>query len=298
MLTQIFATKMAMAQVWTKDGKRLPVTKCKIEPNQVIATRAIKVQAINPAGQRELVPCQIAEIGFGNKKITRMTKPLRDQLTQAGFTTGVKQIRGLRELGETASVTAGSTLNSAEILQVGDVVAVQGVSKGKGYQGVMKRWGFHGGPATHGQSDRKRAPGSIGQRTQPGRVHKGHHMAGHMGDAVVTVGGLTVLHLDPATQEVWLSGPIPGANRGIVRLSKTGTTKKVELDLKASGIAAAATPAAPASEASASEAPTSKTLAPNQTSSESEDEATPSTPASEAEVAASATADDSQAQES
>ena len=113
---------------------------------------------------------------------------------------------------------------------------VQGTSKGKGYAGVMKRWNFRGGPATHGQSDRARAPGSIGQRTQPGRVHKGHHMAGHMGDETVTVSGLTIVHIDETNNELWLSGPIPGANNGIIRLSKTGETNKIALDNEASGI--------------------------------------------------------------
>jgi large subunit ribosomal protein L3 len=100
----------------------------------------------------------------------------------------------------------------------------------------MKRHGFHGGPATHGQSDRARAVGSIGQRTTPGRVWVGKKMPGHYGDEAKTVLGLVVVHIDPTTKEVWLSGPVPGSISSQVRITKTGQTKQVELDLSASGI--------------------------------------------------------------
>ena len=238
MLKQIFATKIAMTQAWTKEGLRLPVTRCLVEPNQVLTSREIQVKAIDDQGQPTKVTCQMLEIGYGAKKAGQMSKPLHTKVTKAGFDakTGVKQIRGLRDMGNETNLTPGSTMNLADLFQVGDVVEVQGTSKGKGFAGGMKRHGFHGGPATHGQSDRARAIGSIGQRTQPGRVYKGHRMAGHMGAETVTVTGLTIVHIDTTTNEIWLSGPIPGANRDIVRLNKTGTTKKIALDNQASGL--------------------------------------------------------------
>lgn len=236
MLNQIFATKLSMTQAWTNEGRRLPITRCKVEPNQVVSSREVMVKAVDEAGQPTKVATQILEIGYGAKKIKRMTKPQRAKLEKAGISVGVKQVRGIRDLGNESGVVAGAILKLEDIFSVGDVVEVQGTSKGKGFAGVMKRWNFSGGPATHGQSDRARAPGSIGQRTQPGRVHKGHHMAGHMGAETVTVSGLTVVHIDTVAGEIWLSGPIPGANNGIVRLSKTGETNKIELDIKASGI--------------------------------------------------------------
>lgn len=236
MLKQIFATKIDMTQAWTKEGRRLPITRVKIEPNQIVNAQKVAVKSVNEAGHPAKAECQIFEIGYGAKKAKQMTKPLRGKLVQAGFENGVKQIRGVREYDLESTIKVGDVLNITDIFSVGDVVEVQGTSKGKGFQGVMKRWNFHGGPKTHGQSDRARAPGSIGQRTQPGRVHKGHHMAGQMGDETVTVSGLTIVYIDQMTNEVWLSGPIPGANRGIVRLNKTAEHKEIELDIQASRI--------------------------------------------------------------
>lgn len=90
-------------------------------------------------------------------------------------------------------------------------VTITGVSKGKGFAGVMKRWGFHGGPATHGQSDRQRAPGSIGGTTTPGRVYKGKKMAGRMGGQRTTVKGLRIVGIDREEKIIKVSGPVPGA---------------------------------------------------------------------------------------
>ena len=123
-----------------------------------------------------------------------------------------------------------------QVLAVGDVVKVQGTSKGRGFAGGMKRHGFSGGPATHGQSDRQRAVGSIGSGTYPGRVWKGKKMPGHYGVETRTVHGLVVLYIDPETKEVWLSGPVPGFNTSTVKIEKTGQQKKVELDLAAMGL--------------------------------------------------------------
>ena len=95
-----------------------------------------------------------------------------------------------------------------------------GTSKGKGFSGVVRRWGFRGGPKTHGQSDRHRSPGSIGAGTSPGRVWPGTKMAGHYGVDRVTVKGLKIVATDPEKNVVLVRGPIPGANNGIVRIEK------------------------------------------------------------------------------
>jgi large subunit ribosomal protein L3 len=124
----------------------------------------------------------------------------------------------------------GQTIKAEQVLTVGDIVSVQGITKGKGFAGVVKRYGFAGGPATHGQSDRERAVGSIGNRTTPGRVFKNKRMHGHMGTDTKTVSGLVVLHVDSASQEVWLSGPIPGSVSGLIQIQKIGSQKIVELD--------------------------------------------------------------------
>ena len=124
----------------------------------------------------------------------------------------------------------GQTIKIDQVLEVGDVVAVQGVSKGRGFAGVVKRYGFHGGPRTHGQSDRQRAPGSIGSGTDPGRVWKGKKMSGHYGFETKTVSGLVVVNIDLDNREIWVSGPVPGHKNSIVRIKKTGVKKDIKLN--------------------------------------------------------------------
>jgi large subunit ribosomal protein L3 len=100
-------------------------------------------------------------------------------------------------------------------------VDVSGASKGRGFAGVMKRHGFHGGPRTHGQSDRARAPGSIGAGTDPGRVTKGHKMAGHMGTGQATVKNLRVLQSDPARNILMVEGSVPGNKDALLRVRRS-----------------------------------------------------------------------------
>lgn len=237
MLQDFFATKIGMTQAWTKTGKRLAVTRCKAGDMIVVGSRTVSV--IDTAtSDRPQVETQILELGFGKKKLKNMSKPLRSRLSKTGATTGVRQFAGVR-IGASAAentYTDGQSIAVGSVLQVGDVVQVQGRSKGRGFAGAMKRHGFHGGPATHGQSDRARAVGSIGNRTTPGRVWVGKRMPGHYGDAVKTVTGLVVVHIDTVANEVWLSGPVPGSITGQVKIHKTGSTKSIELDLDASGI--------------------------------------------------------------
>lgn len=104
----------------------------------------------------------------------------------------------------------------------GVIVRITGISKGKGFTGAMKRWGFAGGPATHGQSDRARAPGSIGGGTDPGRVYKGKKMPGRAGGKTVTIKGLEVVEIDEEAGIIRISGPVPGARKGkvVLRVSK------------------------------------------------------------------------------
>lgn len=113
-----------------------------------------------------------------------------------------------------------------EIFKPGDIVEVTGHSKGKGFAGVVKRHNFRGGPKTHGQSDRWRAPGSIGQTTTPGRVYRGKKMAGRMGQDAVTVKNLKIVDVDPVTKILSVSGPVPGAKRSIVFINRIGEDKK------------------------------------------------------------------------
>jgi hypothetical protein len=119
----------------------------------------------------------------------------------------------------------GQTLG-VEQFEEGEIVDVVGKSKGKGFAGGVKRYHFAGGPKTHGQSDRHRAPGSIGSGTTPGRVRKGLHMAGHMGDDRVTIKNLRVFDTDTARNVLLIEGAIPGATNGLLRIRKTGKVSK------------------------------------------------------------------------
>jgi len=223
MLNQVFATKLKMSQGWTTAGKRVAITRCIVNDNLVVAKHNLPK-----------LEDSIFEIGYGKKKLKNVTKPLRTKLEKSGFSNGISKLYGVHHAGD--DVKVGDTIPLNQVLEVGDVVKVQGTSKGRGFAGGMKRHGFHGGPRTHGQSDRARAVGSIGAGTTPGRVLKGKKMPGHYGDAITTVLNLVVLHIDEANKEVWLSGPVPGAINSAVKIEKLGEKKNITLDKKASGI--------------------------------------------------------------
>jgi large subunit ribosomal protein L3 len=216
MLNTIFATKIGMSQAWSKLGKRLPITKLMVDDNCVLSVKKNQNQI------------SIAEVAYGSKKLKNVAKPLREQISQSGFSSGFKQIKGI-ETDE--DIKKGEIIQLDQVLEVGDVVAIQGVSKGRGFAGSIKRHGFHGGPRTHGQSDRQRAPGSIGAGTDPGRVWKGKKMPGHYGVETKTVLGLVVAHIDLENKEVWVTGPVPGHKNSIVRIQKTGEKKELELNI-------------------------------------------------------------------
>lgn len=178
---------------------------------------------------KELEPGKkILEVGVGRKKLKNAKKPLRTKLEKSGFSFAPLKIKGVYLMDE-AEVKPGSFIKFAEVMEVGEVVDVQGVTKGRGFAGGMKRHGFKGGPKTHGQSDRARAVGSIGAGTTPGRVLKGKKMPGHYGVETKTVKGLTILAFNETKKEILVAGPVPGHIKSVVRLKKTGNKKPVEL---------------------------------------------------------------------
>ena len=248
MLDTIFATKIGMTQAWSTDGKRLAVTRCNVGNNCVIGEH--RTQVNNKLSTKfEKQSATILEIGYGDKKLKNVHKPLREKIKKSGFSFGIKQVRGVRvvtdQVQDDSSTDSDETIVKSQVGQIitvdqvleeGDMVQVQGISKGRGFAGAIKRYGFHGGPKTHGQSDRARAVGSIGAGTDPGRVWKGKKMPGHYGVETKTVFGLVVLRVDSETGEVWLSGPVPGFNSSIVRITKIGRKRNLKLDLKALGL--------------------------------------------------------------
>ncbi len=241
MIDTIYATKKGMSQVWDVNGKRLPVTKFVVEPNIVIGEVKTQVRT-NKKDVHGWEEKRVVEIGYGDKKLKNMTKPMRARLEKLSLKNGAKTVHGVRENdGEALSV--GAQVAWVEVLKVGDIVTVQGATKGRGFAGGVKRYGFRGGPKTHGQADRWRAVGSVGNRTTPGRVWLGKRLPGHMGVATQTVKGLVVAHVDAKNSELWLTGPVPGSFGGVVAITNSGKVKKnFALDKKASGIKDAVAP--------------------------------------------------------
>jgi len=158
------------------------------------------------------------QLGFGTKP--RPNRPQKGQLKRAGLPDR-NGLEALREVpaNHVEELELGARIDASMFAQ-GEIVDVIGTSKGKGFAGVVKRHNFRGGPKTHGQSDRWRRPGSVGSGTTPGRTFKNMRMAGHMGDARVTVKNLRILSVDPERNLVALRGAIPGPNGGLVMIRK------------------------------------------------------------------------------
>ncbi len=165
---------------------------------------------------------QALQLGFSSKKSVK--RPQLGHLKKAGVD---QQVRWMREVkaDSVEDVNPGQQITVGQIFAKGDVVKVTGVSKGRGFQGGVKRYNFSGGPKTHGQSDRHRAPGSIGAGTTPGRVYKGKRMAGHMGVEGVSYKNLEVLEVDPQNNLVTIKGAVPGAPGSLVVVERLGKVK-------------------------------------------------------------------------
>jgi large subunit ribosomal protein L3 len=195
--------KSGMTRVFTESGVSIPVTVVEITPNRVT-----QIKEIDSDGYRAI------QVTRGNRKASRVTKSQAGQFAKAGVEAGT----GLWEfrLGDADEVPAVGSELTVERFTVGQKVDVAGKSKGKGFQGVIKRWNFAMQDATHGNSRSHRAPGSIGQNQTPGRVWKGKKMAGHMGAANVTTQGLEIVRVDVERNLLLIKGAVPGAPGGDV----------------------------------------------------------------------------------
>jgi len=204
----ILGRKVGMTQYFDHQGEVRPVTVIEAGPCLVI-----QVKTLENDGYRAV------QLGFGHAK--RLNSPQKGHLKKLG------QLRYLREfrVGDVSQYKVGQRLG-AELFQAGELVDITGISKGRGFAGGVRRHGFHGGPRTHGQSDRHRAPGSIGSGTTPGRVLKGLKMAGHMGNARVTVRKLRVLESNPATGILMVEGAVPGARNGLLAIKRPSIAAK------------------------------------------------------------------------
>lgn len=205
MLDGLLGKKLGMTQVFDPSGRALAVTVIETGPCVVTQLRT-----------RESDGYSSVQLGFGTAK--RLNRPQAGHLRASGANS--RHLREFRTDGN-GDLTVGQTVTAAAIFKAGDAVDVTGQSKGKGFAGVVKRHNFAGGPKTHGQSDRWRAPGSVGAGTTPGRVFKGLKMAGHMGNERVTVQNLRVVDVDVERNLVLIAGAVPGANGGLVTIRQS-----------------------------------------------------------------------------
>ncbi len=203
----LLAKKLGMTNIFAEDGTMIPVTVLQAGPCNVVT-----VKTKDKDGYEAL------QLGFGEKKEKHVRQPQLEYYKKAG----VKPAAVLKEFRnfEAANYKVGDEIK-VEIFAVGDKVKVVGKSKGKGFQGVMRRHNFGGvGGTTHGQSDRLRAPGSIGASSYPSRVFKGQRMAGRMGYTQTTVRNLKVVKILPEQNIVMIKGAVPGAINSIVEINK------------------------------------------------------------------------------
>lgn len=196
----VIGRKAGMTRVFTEDGQSVPVTVIEVTPNRVTQIKTTESDGYSAV-----------QIAFGDKKASRVSKPLAGHYAKAGVEAGqwVREFRAA-DLGE---LKVGDALDVTQF-EAGQKIDVTGTSKGKGFQGAVKRHNFRTQDATHGNSLSHRAPGSIGQCQTPGRVWKGKKMAGHMGAERVTVQTLEVVRVDADRNLLLVRGAVPGAKSG------------------------------------------------------------------------------------
>ena len=203
MINMILGRKIGMTQVWDGDDNIVPVTVIQAGPCPVSQVKTEATDGYNAV-----------QIGFGDIKAKKVNKPMAGHFSKAG----VEPTRFLREVrvenGEEHKV--GETVTVSDFAEVSKVDVI-GTSKGKGFQGRIKRWNQRRGPMTHG-SHIQRHPGSIGQCAYPARVIKGVHMAGHMGNARVTVKNLSVVRIDAEQNLMLIKGAVPGGKNALVAI--------------------------------------------------------------------------------
>ena len=198
----LIGRKAGMTRIFTDEGVSVPVTVIEVEPNRVTSVKTVDTDGY-----------AAVQVTTGSKKANRLSKPLAGQFAKAGVEAG----RGLWEfrLNGDEGINVGDAL-TVERFEAGQKVDVTGQSKGKGFQGGVKRWNFRTQDMTHGNSLSHRAPGSIGQCQTPGRVFKGKKMAGQMGAERVTIQTLEVVRVDAERNLLIVKGAVPGAVGGDV----------------------------------------------------------------------------------
>src|SRR3989344_1893500 len=209
----LLGKKIGQSQKFLEDGTRIPVTMLNIVDNAVVQIKT-----------EEKDKYSAVQLGFGLKKKPKPS--IFGHAKKAGLKTTPSFLQEVRveQVDLETLPKVGDSINAQDVFKPGDIVDVIGISKGKGYAGGVKRHHFKGGPRTHGQSDRERAPGSIGQTTTPGRVYKGKRMAGRMGHETVTIKNLEIVAV--TEDEILVKGLVPGGKNSFIVLKKVGENKK------------------------------------------------------------------------
>lgn len=196
--------KIGMTRIFTDDGESVPVTVLDVSNNRVTVVKTVETDGYNAV-----------QIAFGSKKPSRVTKPLAGQYAKAGVEAGEVLKEFHIDADKAAELKAGTPM-TVEMFAVGQKVDVTGVTIGKGFAGAIKRHHFSSNRASHGNSVTTNAPGSIGNRQDPGRVFPGKRMAGHLGDVQRTTQNLVIARIDPERQLLLVRGAVPGAKGGKV----------------------------------------------------------------------------------
>ena len=217
MINAILGKKLGMTRLFNEHNEVCPVT--------VVYTGGCKIGQIKTKQTDGYTAVQLC---FGEKKVKNVTKPLLGHFAKFNIKTPPQVIKEVR-LDSVDGLNSGDEVDIS-IFSENELVDVQGYTKGKGFTGVVKRWGFGGGPRTHGQSDRLRAPGSIGSQ-RPQRVPKGRKMAGRLGNELVTIKNLQIVKVDKEQNLLFIKGAIPGNKNSVVLIKKTGKVVKPKQEL-------------------------------------------------------------------
>ncbi|WCL51080.1 50S ribosomal protein L3 [Leptospira sp. GIMC2001] len=202
----LIAEKIGMTQIFNEEGKVIPVTVLRVGPCGVSQVKTVANDGYDAV-----------QLSFGTVKEKSIGKAIKGHLAKAGITALRKVFREFRNFGE--EVSLGKELSASDVFQLNDNVKVVGLSKGKGFQGVVKRHGFAGGPKTHGSRFQKH-PGSIGAGSTPSRVFKGMKMGGRMGQDQATIRNAKIVRIIEADNLVFVSGNVPGSDTSIVTIEK------------------------------------------------------------------------------
>lgn len=205
-LNGLYAFKVGMSAIFNEAGERVPVTVLKYE-----------TMVVSQVKTKDKDGYDSVQLAFVADRAAQTNGATKTHLSKSGFENGAKFLREVRD-DEAAGLTVGQKI-SIDSLKKGDLVKVTGLSRGRGFQGPVRRWSFAGGPATHGSGFHRR-PGSVGNRTWPGRVMPGKRMAGQWGNETATIRNLQIVDIIADENVVLVRGSVPGSRNSLIRLTK------------------------------------------------------------------------------